>query len=313
MSVMNQEQLRQEHYNAKVVGVERIHSDLMLLRVRYDAGRVHFLPGQYTVLGLGNWEPRVPETQPEQPDDVREPKLIRRAYSISCSLINESDQLVLASQEDILEFYITLVRHSDSAPPALTPRLFHLQPGDRIYLSPKAYGHYGIEHLKAEDNVVLLGTGTGEAPHNAMLTELLSRGHTGQIVVSTCVRYRKDLAYTTKHRILEQRFPNYQYRPLTTREPENLNPDHPSFVGKRYLQDYIESGEFERETSLSLNPTNCQIFLCGSPDMIGVPIRTHGSSKRYPDSIGMIEILEGLGFEIDHPHHPGNIHFEKYW
>ena len=33
---------------------------------------------------------------------------------------------------------------------------------------------------------------------------------------------------------------------LTTREPENLDDSHAAYVGKRYLQEYFESGAFER-------------------------------------------------------------------
>jgi hypothetical protein len=27
----------------------------------------------------------------------------------------------------------------------------------------------------------------------------------------------------------------------------------------------------------------------------------------------MVEVLERRGFQVDRPHEPGNIHFEKYW
>ena len=41
--------------------------------------------------------------------------------------------------------------------------------------------------------MLFLATGTGEAPHNYMLWELLRRGHTGRILSACCVRYRRDL------------------------------------------------------------------------------------------------------------------------
>lgn len=303
--------MRDEHYNAEVVGLTMVHNDLMRLQVRYDAGRLDFLAGQYTVLGLGNWELRVEGVQPENPIDLREPGLIKRAYSISCRLLNRTGQLVRATDEDALEFYIALLRRGDH-PPALTPRLFRLGIGDRLFVSPSAHGRYTISDLDPEMNLVFVATGTGEAPHNAMLAELLSRQHRGRIVLITCVRFRKDLAYLQQHRELERRFKHYRYLSLTTREPENLDETHPNYMGKRYLQDYFEAGDFERASGLRLDPADTRIFLCGAPEMIGVPIRTQDLTRHYPKPKGMIEILENRGFELGRPHLPGNIHFEKY-
>lgn len=75
------EQLR-AIYNARVTNVVRCHDDLMLLRVRPDRGIPPFAAGQYTVLGLGYWEPRVAGVQEEHIADADRGKLIKRAYSI---------------------------------------------------------------------------------------------------------------------------------------------------------------------------------------------------------------------------------------
>jgi ferredoxin--NADP+ reductase len=302
----------QEHvYNATVAKFDRIHADLAIVQVLPDFGLLKFSPGQYTVLGLGTWEPRVPETQPESsPGDAR--KLIQRAYSISCSLLDTRGTLVRATDSPTLEFYLTLVR-SAQVPPALTPRLFALSPGSRLYCGPRAHGHYGLDGVQSEDSVVFAATGTGEAPHNAMLAELLGRGHRGRIVSVCCVRYRKDLAYLGKHRALEEMFPNYRYVALTTRERENVDPSQPTFVGKRYLQDYFGSGDFERETGCPLDPERSHVYLCGSPEMIGAPVRSPDAGQQAPVAHGMVEVLAQRGFQIDVPHARGNLHFERYW
>ena len=71
---------------------------------------------------------------------------------------------------DELEFYIVLVKPSDDNVPALTPRLALKRPGDRIYLGPKVAGRYTLNAVDdPNDTVVFLSTGTGEAPHNAMV------------------------------------------------------------------------------------------------------------------------------------------------
>ena len=59
------EELRARRYNATVVAKRLVNSDLMVLRVRPDFPIPDHLPGQYCSLGLGNWEPRLPECQAE--------------------------------------------------------------------------------------------------------------------------------------------------------------------------------------------------------------------------------------------------------
>ena len=146
-----------------------------------------------------------------------------------------------------------------------------------------------------------------------MTANLLKTGHRGQIVSVTCARRKKDFGYLDTQRHLQEQFSNYRFVALTTREPENLNASHPKYVGKRYLQEYFAAGDFEADTGLSLTPNNTHVFLCGNPDMIGVPLQTHDQTRRYPRPKGMVEALENLGFRVDRPHERGNIHFEKYW
>lgn len=305
--------LRRAHYNAEVIRLERVHDDLMIMRIHPDRGIPPFRGGQYTVLGLGYWEPRLQGTQCETVEEDQLSKIIRRAYSISCPLLDDEDRLLRVSELPYLEFYVALVREADRRPPALTPRLFLLEEGSRLLFGPHIHGHYTLARVRGDQDVVFVATGTGEAPHNAMLGELFATGHRGQIASVVCVRHRRDLAYLDVHRRLERLYPNYRYLPLTTREPENLDPSVPGYVGKRYVQDYFASGDFQQEADMGLDPAATHVFLCGNPDMIGVPLQTHDLSRRYPQPTGMVEVLERCGLHVDRPHEPGNIHFEKYW
>src|SRR5262249_49756554 len=140
--------------------------------------------------------------------------------------------------KDELEFYIVLVRQAEKAPPALTPRLFMLKEGDRIFLGEKIAGHFTLEPVHPTDNVIFLSTGTGEAPHNYMIWELLSRNHQGKILAACCVRYARDLGYAATHDVLTSRYPNYKYLRLTTREADTVG-------HKVYIQDLITSGQLE--------------------------------------------------------------------
>ncbi len=238
--------LRQTHYNATLVDLRFCHGDLAFFRVLPDHPVRAWMPGQFATIGLGGWEARAPDTQPESLDAVHCRHLIRRAYSISAPILTPSGVVTPPYLDPVLEFYITLVRRNDGPPPALTPRLFCLKPGDRLHLAEKIAGHYTLAPMATTDTVLFFATGTGEAPHNAMTAELLSRGHTGPIVSAVCVRNQIDLGYLQTHRELERRFPNYHYLVATTRDPINLDPSVSGYVGKMYLQDLVRQGVVER-------------------------------------------------------------------
>jgi len=309
MTEMEIAELRQKRYNGTVADLKRIHADLMVIRIKPDFARPPHSPGQYTTLGLGNWEPRVDGCQAEalKPEDLS--KVVRRSYSISCSIESAPGMLVNIAETDYIEFYIVLVRENlDGRVPALTPRLFALKQGDRLNIGEKITGHYTLDAVGPNDNVIFLGTGTGEAPHNYMLWQLLARGHQGRIVSACCVRYRKDLGYLATHHDLMERYKNYRYLPLTTREASGTK--------KVYIQDVITSGELEEALGDKLDPARTHVFLCGNPKMIGVPIRDKAAgTKTYPTPTGVIEILENRGFiaDISAMKIKGNIHFEEYW
>jgi ferredoxin--NADP+ reductase len=303
-------ELRRKWYNATVVWLRKVHPDLMILRVRPDFPRPLHKPGQYTTLGLGNWEPRFPGCQEEPRSSADEPKLARRAYSISCSILGARGELLDLEHTDWLEFYIVLVRDSDKEqPPALTPRLFMLREGDRLYLGEKVAGQYTLDPVKPGDTVLFLATGTGEAPHNYLLWELLRRGHTGRILSACCVRYRRDLAYLATHEELMRRYPHYTFLSLTTREADTVQ-------HKVYIQTLLTSGQLEERLGQVLDPARTHVYLCGNPKMIGVPPKDPETGQRaYPRPEGVIEILERRGFQTDQLQikMKGNVHFEEYW
>jgi hypothetical protein len=185
------EQLRVEHYNATITHFDFSHEDLWVIRVRPDQRDTVHRPGQYATLGLGYWEPRVDDAD-ESLSETQRSKMIRRSYSISSQIFDQYGYLVDAGEEREIEFYIVHVRPSGDRVPALTPRLAGKRVGDRIYLGPKIAGRYTLDPVTdPEADVVLLATGTGEAPHNAMITELLRKGHRGRIVSLVTVSSRR--------------------------------------------------------------------------------------------------------------------------
>jgi ferredoxin--NADP+ reductase len=302
---------RRQFYNATVIWLRKAHSDLLTLRIRPDYPLPAHKPGQYSSLGLGNWEPRHPGCQDETVNPRDEGKLVRRAYSISCPILDEQGKLLAADHGgNWLEFYVVLVRDSEKEkPPALTPRLFMLREGDRLFLGEKITGHYTLDPVQPGDAVVFLATGTGEAPHNYMLWDLLRRGHQRPMLSACCVRYKRDLAYLAVHEELMRRHPQYKYLCLTTREADTVQ-------NKVYIQDLITSGQLEERLGRALDPARTHVYLCGNPKMIGVPTKDRATGERvHPSPTGVVEILEKRGFQADQPNIKlkGNVHFEEYW
>lgn len=310
--------LRDEHYNATITWMEKPNERLMRVRVRLDDGvsdsgpALNYSAGQYTTLGVGHWECRDERAQPESLDEKTVRRVVKRAYSISSRLLGDDDQVEAAGPEEEPEFYIALVTHSEK-PPAFTPRLFQLGVGDRLQMGARPKGVFTLKDYDPTTNFIFAGTGTGEAPHNAMISNLMAEGHQGRIANICCVRFASDLGYEPIHRQLEQRFDNYRYVALTTREPENRDENHPGYVGALYVQDLLDSPDAPDRLGFELDPASTRVYLCGNPSMIGIPNRKDDPAGRYPSPRGAVEVLENKGFRADEPKSPGNIHFEKYW
>jgi ferredoxin--NADP+ reductase len=305
------QQLREANYNATLIDRIDIHDELFRIRVRPDAGFKSFEPGQYVALGMGNWEPRIRPSQEEILDEKKLQKVVRRAYSISSPMVDSMGAPLTCDDIDYLEFYITLVRFSDEETgksPGLTPRLFCMTAGDRMVVESKITGHYTLAGIEPDDTVLMIGTGTGEAPHNAMSAHLLKNGHRGKIINSTTVRTSADLGYRSEHQVLMARYPQYRYLAMTTRDPENLDPTHPNYVGKQYVQDLFTSGKLAEMADDPLDPANTHVFLCGNPAMIGL-VR---SGQAPPAKLGMLPLLARAGF-TNEEHGPGHVRYEKYW
>ncbi|HMP01127.1 MAG TPA: ferredoxin--NADP reductase [Gemmatales bacterium] len=300
--------LRQKHYNATVSRLVRPHADLMIMRVTPDFPVPAHTPGQYTTLGLGYWENPATGLKVAPASDPT--KLLRRSYSISHPLVDEQGEIFPPGAPPGLEFYVVLVRDTGAGEAgALTSRLITLQEGDRVHLGERIAGHYSTAQVQPTDTVVFLSTGTGEAPHNYMIWDLLRRGHTGPIVAVCCVRFRRDLGYLEAYERTVKRYSQVHYITLTTREP---GPGQ----GKRYIQDILLDGSLEQTIGQRLEPATTHVFLCGNPNMIGVPrVDRTTRQKTYPSPVGVCELLEQRGFVADQAalKIKGNIHFEEYW
>lgn len=264
-------------YNATLVGREEINPQLIISRVRPDGELFDFKPGQFAVLGLLGREARVAEADPEDPAPPPD-KLIRRAYSIASSSL----------QKQHLEFYLTLVTSGE-----LTPRLFALGYGARLFLSPKASGLFTLDRVPPGKALILVATGTGLAPYMSMLRTLLIQETQRRFVVLHGARYSWDLGYRAELETLARLRPNFTYLPSITRPEED--PHFRGLTGR--IQTLLEQGIVQTHSGVELAPDQAEVFLCGNPDMI----------KAAKD------LLQARGFTPDQGKNPGTIHIEEYW
>ena len=234
-----------------------------------------FIAGQFVALGLPSDAPRCKESTEEFTPAATD-KLIKRAYSIASS-----------STEDVVEFYVTLV-HSGQ----LTPRLFELNIGDKVWMGKKAVGMFTLDEIATDRNVILIATGTGVAPYMSMLrSNALSRQ--GKIMVIHGASNSWDLGYSSELKLLASMFPTFSYHPTITepaKEPSGWEGD------TQFIGDIWKSGLMEEKWGFRPMPENTEIFLCGNPRMVD----------------GMKELLSEDGF-IDHKkNQPGQIHAEEF-
>ena len=174
--------------NAVVTLRDEISPWLMILRIEPDGWQLpEFAAGQFAVIGLPGSASRCALSEPEEsPADPN--KLIRRAYSIASSSLTKP----------YMDFYVALVTSG-----ALTPRLFGLKIGDRIWLSPKIAGMFTLDQMPADKHVVMIATGTGLAPYMSMLSTHLMCGEARRFAVLHGARHSWDLGYRSQLMTLE--------------------------------------------------------------------------------------------------------------
>jgi len=265
--------------NAIVTHRIEVASGLIILRVAPDGWELPaWDPGQFAVLGLPESAPRTLLSDPD-PERQSPDKLIRRAYSIASSPRDTGD----------LEFYITLVQSG-----ALTPRLFALKPGDRVFLGTKISGMFTLDEVPAASNLILVGTGTGLAPYMSMLRSGLDCRPDRHTVVLLGARHSWDLGYRGELIAMQRYCPTFHYIPIISRPGEELVP----WAGQTgYVQDLWDRGLVADAMGRVPTPGDTHVLLCGNPGMIE----------------GMIERLGTEGFVEATRTEPGQIHAEKYW
>jgi ferredoxin--NADP+ reductase len=267
--------------NAIVTQRMDVAPGMAIIRVAPDGWELpKMIPGQFAVLGLPGSAPRGATTYIEPEDPPPDPdKLIRRAYSIASSPL----------ETDYFEFYVALVTSG-----ALTPRIFALQVGDRIWLGPKISGLFTLDSVPKDQHVVMVATGTGLAPYMSMMRTYLDASEPQHFAVLHGARHSWDLGYESELHILNRLSDRFTYLPIVSR-PQLEPVPWAGQVG--HVQKLWTDGALQEAWGFAPRPEDTHIFLCGNPQMIE----------------DMQVLLVEQGYLEHKKKRPGQIHYEKYW
>jgi Na+-transporting NADH:ubiquinone oxidoreductase subunit F len=183
------DQLNAESYTSKVVGLEELTYDIILLRVKLiHPKEMHFKPGQYAQIKVPGLE-------------------IIRAYSIASN----------PKYKDTLEFIVRYV------PKGKATTFVHkaLRVGDNVSLT----GPYGDFYLQEDSNkdMICIAGGSGKAPIRSIVDYLKDQDMPRKVTYFFGARSKKDLYYTEEFKALEKEYPNFKYIPALSDPLEEDN------------------------------------------------------------------------------------------
>lgn len=231
---------------------------------------ISFTAGQWTEMGL----PRV-EASEEGPtaDEFVKDGVVRRAYSIASPPGSRS-----------LQFYFNRVDEGQ-----LTRWLWQLQPGERLYVDPEARGHFTLETVGPDTDLLMVATGTGVSPFVSMLQELTATSELGgHVALVHGTRHRALLGWEEMFREMSRFDHRFTYIPVLSREPDGSD-----WSGERgRVPDVLRDAKaFAKMAGLRLDPAHCRAYLCGNTGMIHTVeeiLRPLGHQPRWLDPDGTI-------------------------
>jgi ferredoxin/flavodoxin---NADP+ reductase len=267
--------MEESKYNATVVGKILLTPDIMTLRIDTDDPREEFSAGQYTLLGLYGREERSANSSDEA-DPVEPDKLIQRPYSIASA----------TEQVKQFEFYISQVKSGQ-----MTPRLFNLNPGDRIFVSKRIVGVFKLADTPENQDIVMIATGTGLAPYLSFLRSYLTSRPKSKMAIIQGAAKQWDLGYYSELSFLDSTFENFTYIPTLPEADQTWS------GYKLWIDDMIKNDIIRKETGIVTDPGKTHFFLCGNPKMVE----------------SVTTLLKEKGYTKHSRREPGSLHVEDFY
>jgi ferredoxin--NADP+ reductase len=250
-----------------------INPDLMIVQIKTDEPQIEFDAGQHTLLGLYGFEKRSSNSAIEAyPADVD--KLIKRPYSIASA----------KDETRHFEFYIAQIKSGQ-----LTPRLFNLNIGDRVYVGKKITGMFRLDETPEGTDIIMVATGTGIAPYISFLRSSIVQRPESKMIVIQGAAHRRDLGYYSELTLLAESYANFFYVP-TLADPD----DH--WDGYQLpIEELLKKDILQNEFNITPDPEQTRFFVSGKPEMVEQVsewLHNFGYSRNRPDNSGEMYVEE---------------------
>ncbi len=121
----------------------------------------------------------------------------------------------------------------------MTPRLFNLGLGDRLWVSNKIIGVFALHDVPDGVNIAMIATGTGLAPYISFLRSHIADHQNIKLAVIHGAAYQWDLGYYSELTFIQNVFKNFYYFPTLLKADE-------TWTGLRgYIEEHLENGLLE--------------------------------------------------------------------
>lgn len=263
--------------NATVISRMDVTPQMIILRIAPDGWELpEFHAGQYAMVGLPSSAPRCDNSEPESDQSDR---FLTRSYSVASS----------AKPRSFVEFFITLVPDG-----AMSPRIFALQTGDKVWLSKNMTGFFTFQKVPENSNVILLATGSGISPCMGMVRTHLTLHSGRRIILVHGSRSSNELAYRSELIALDRMIDNFNYVETISR-PDDEPVKWQGRTG--YIQDVWRDGTIDSLWGFHPSPDNTHVFVSGNPAMC--------------DEV--TKLLVDESFSEHTFKEPGELHLERFW
>ena len=210
----------------------------------------------------------------------------RLGLEIDGEIVGRPYSFVNGPDNPLHEFYFIVVPDGP-----LTQRLIRLQPGDTVYVAPRAAGFFVLKEIPDAENLWMLSTGTAIGPFLSILSTEEAWQRFPHIVLVHAVRTVDELAYQKTIRDLLAQHPDQlTFIPFVSREQTDF-----ALPGR--VPNAIEDGSLEARAGIALDMANSQVMICGNPDMVS----------------DTQAVLKARGMQKNRRREPGQITTEQYW